>query len=384
MRVAITADQLLRPNSGGIGTYTEQLIRAYGKAFDRPVVLSNKESWRNRGDVGSAGAHVSTLFPHRVGGRLWEREILLTPKSLHDLDVVHATSFHFPSIRRSRSGVSGPQLSVFVHDLAWKHQPEFFGRRGCAFHDRGLDRARTQARWVLVPSQRTARDLIDAGVADERIFVVGEGADHLPAPTSGRPVPEKPYLLTVSTIEPRKNLANLLCAYEIAKKGAGRAFPDLLVVGAKGWNGAGESARLPHVDGARFLGHVTPGVLADIYADAVGFVYVPHLEGFGLPPMEAMWAGIPVLASSAVPSVMESDRCPAITVESHDVDSLARSIARLVDDTALRADLVARGTRHVATMTWERVARRHHEAWLTLAHRTAESHASPDTQRSDS
>ncbi len=363
VRVAITAEQLLRPNSGGIGTYTEQLIRAYGRAFGAPVVLSNRAPHHNPSDMGFGGQHLSTSFPHRIGGRLWERGILTLPRRLRGLDVVHATSFHFPSMRRRGSTRPGPRLSVFVHDLAWKRHPEFFTERGRAFHDRGLDRARSQATWLLVPSCRTAQDLIEIDVPRERIVVVGEGADHLPPPSVERSVPKKPYLLTVSTIEPRKNLANLLRAYEKAKRGSGTAFPDLVVVGATGWTGTEHDGVLPNVDGARFAGHVSPQALADLYADAIGFAYVPHLEGFGLPPLEAMSAGVPVIASSAVPSITESFVCPALVVAADDVEAIANEIGRLLEDARLRAELVIRGTHHVADFTWDAVARRHHDVW---------------------
>lgn len=366
LRVAITAEQLLRPIPGGVGTYTEQLIRAYGRAFDAPLVLTSRPSRRNDRDLGFGGEHRATPFPHRLGGRLWEREVLAAPRRLRTFDVLHATSFHFPRVAKVRACQDGLRLSVFVHDLAWRIHPEFVPARGRAFHDRGLDRARQHAEWLLVPSQRTARDLIGVGIPDSKVFVVGEGSDHLPAPAAVRKVPAKPYLMTVSTIEPRKNLGNLMRAYEIAKRGSA-AFPDLVVVGAPGWSGTADTSTPRSVDGVRFAGQISNQALADLYADALAFVYVPHLEGFGLPPLEAMHAGVPVVASSAVPSVTEStesDHEPAQIVNAGDVEAIAMAITRIVADPELRAELVSRGAVHAEHQTWDRVARRHHDVWI--------------------
>ena len=365
LRVAITAEQLLRPIPGGVGTYTEQLIRAYGRAFGAPLVLTNRPSRRNDRDLGFGGEHRATPFRHRLGGRLWEREVLAAPRRLREFDVLHATSFHFPRVAKVRPGSDGLRLSVFVHDLAWRIHPEFFPARGRAFHDRGLDRARQHAEWLLVPSQRTARDLIGVGIPESNVFVVGEGGDHLLAPSVLRKVATKPYLMTVSTVEPRKNLGNLMRAYEIAKRGSA-AFPDLVVVGAPGWNGSADTGTLGRMDGVRFAGQISNQALADLYADALAFVYVPHLEGFGLPPLEAMHAGVPVVASSAVPSVTESTEPgeePAQIVDAGDVEAIAMAIARVVADPELRAELVTRGAVHAEHETWDKVARRHHDAW---------------------
>jgi glycosyltransferase involved in cell wall biosynthesis len=377
LRVAITAEQLMRPTPGGIGTYTEQLLRAYKRVFGAPVVLTSKPSARkSRVALAELGDSRPTPFGMHITGRLWERGLLKLPKSLADFDVVHATSFHYPDVH---IGATRPCLSVFVHDIAWKHHPEFFSPRGRAFHDRALDRTARLADWILVPSERTKADLVEhAGIVGERIRVVGEGADHLPAPNPQRLKPAKPYLLTVSTLEPRKNLPGLLRAYEVARKQIGLSCPDLLVVGPKGWTGeanhASTQAPVPTA-GVEFVGAVSDQRLADLYADAVGFAYVPHLEGFGLPPLEAMRAGIAVVASDAVPSVIPSVipkivpgvadavTSPAIIVTRDDTAVLAEALQRLVEDAVFRNEYARRGQQFAEGFRWDDVARRHHDVW---------------------
>jgi glycosyltransferase involved in cell wall biosynthesis len=371
LRVGITAEQLLRPTPGGIGTYTEQLLRSYRRNFGVPIVLSSKPSGAKEHMISELGdVHVAPFGAH-LTGRLWELGALRLPKSLRCLDVVHATSFHFPDVHSGKSVKdSHPRLSVFIHDLAWIHHPEFFSPRGRSFHRRGLERTARNAHWVLVPSARTKGDLIaNGGIEADRITVVGEGADHLPTPGPQRQKPEKPYLLTVSTIEPRKNLDGLLRAYEIVRNRIGNSCPELLVVGPKGWSGDASNARIVPTVGVEFVGAVGAQRLADLYADALGFVYVPHLEGFGLPPIEAMRAGVPVLASTAVPSIDgdfdHSMGDPAILVAATDTNAIADALQRLIEDPTFRNDYAHRGQQFAQSFTWDAVVRRHHALWAT-------------------
>jgi glycosyltransferase involved in cell wall biosynthesis len=376
IRVAITAEQLLRRVPGGIGTYTEQLLRAYRRNFGAPVVLSSKPGATMRRVLNELGEAHPTPFGAHITGQLWARGLARLPRSLRDIDVLHATSFHYPDVRVA-GAKSHPRLSVFVHDLAWIHHPEFFSPRGRSFHDRGLDRTARHADWILVPSERTKADLLNlADINGDRIAVVGEGADHLPSPDPLRRTREKPYLLTVSTIEPRKNLSGLLRAYEMMRSRVGSSCPDLLIVGAQGWSGWSSDAHrkggepLASTMGVEYVGGVSAQRLADLYADALAFAYVPHLEGFGLPPIEAMRAGVPVVASNAVPSVDPgpvrdaAGQRPAITVAADDTAAIANALQSLVEDRHCRDDYAQRGLQFAQQFTWDDVVQRHHAIWL--------------------
>jgi glycosyltransferase involved in cell wall biosynthesis len=371
-RVGFTVEQVLRPVPGGIGTYTDQLRVAYARTYGPPTLISSQG---DRLDLDSASRKSAQhdwvgQVSHAVTTRLWERG-LRTPSQLANLDVLHATSFHFPD-----PGPRGPQLSVFVHDLAWKRHPEFFPERGRRFHDRGLRRSIDLARWLLVPSEQTKRDLIDlAEVEPQRITVVGEGADHLPTPSADRTRAE-PYLLTVSTREPRKNLDGLLRAYEMLRKRVGAGCPRLLVVGPKGWDGdrlqsgskQPSGAFTGSLSGVTFVGAVSAQALVDLYAHALAFVYVPHFEGFGLPPLEAMFHGVAVVASDQVPSVMpiaSEPSEPALVVSADQPEAIAEALFQFVRDPELRGRYAANGKQYAGGFTWHSAAARHHETWFS-------------------
>lgn len=219
-----------------------------------------------------------------------------------------------------------------------------------------------RTRLLLAPSAATAEALRDAGAPPERVAVFEEGADHLPpaddAATSellhGLGV-ESPYLLSVGTNEPRKNLQRLCDAYDHVRSRLPEPWP-MVVVGPHGWGGA-----LRPRAGVVLAGEVTEGVLAGLYQRCRCLAYVPLHEGYGLPPLEAMVAGVPVVASP-----MPSTQGAALEVDPLDVEAIADGLVRVAVDGSSRDGLIADGRRRVDKLTWESAARRHVELWEQL------------------
>ena len=193
--------------------------------------------------------------------------------------------------------------------------------------------------------------------------MIEEGTDHLPPPDHGAAalmltrlgVPGR-FILSVSTLEPRKNLARLVTAFARARP----HFPEpwsLLVVGPRGWGSATPVAQ----EGVFLAGRVDDAALSALYERALALAYVPLLEGFGLPPVEAMRAGTPVVASP-MPSIGSA----ALVVDPLDECAIADGLVQATTDDPTRAELVTAGHRHTEPLTWTATARRHLALWERL------------------
>jgi glycosyltransferase involved in cell wall biosynthesis len=380
LRATIVAEQLRRRVPGGIGTYATGLLQGLSTLRPLPDVtiaaspLSPAEPdpldafpFEVR-DVGGALAAAMArqrwlpAAPTQVVTRLWDRRLLRVGSGRRArADLVHSVSLAAPP-------TGGTPLTVMVHDVAWRQLPESYPSRGVAWHEAALRRVGRTARGVVVPSRVVATELARASVEldPSRIAVIPEGCDHLPPPDDealqallGRIGVHGDYLLTVSTLEPRKNLGRLIEAY-------GRVRPDLpepwplLVVGPAGW-GPG----LVAAEGVVMAGPVSGPVLSALYSRARVMAYVPLAEGFGLPAVEALRAGAPLVVSSGVPSILEHGS-PATVVDALSIDAIALALAELSTDDSRRAWCAVAGPHSVASRTWEAAARRHMEWWCEV------------------
>jgi len=356
MRVGIVAEQLRQKIPGGIGTYTTGLLRGLVELDDGSldVVAITSRAPADDPLVGLGVEVVASALGHRSMVQLWEWG-LGRPRG--DYDVLHLTSMAGPL-----SG-GGPLTTVMVHDLAWRTHPELTTSRGARWHEAGLKRAERSAKAIITPSPEVAAMLVDDGVAPERVAVIGEGSDHLPsadheaaASLLAQHLVTGPFLLTVSTLEPRKNLARLVEAHGAAH-GAGEI--PLIIVGPAGWG--------PDVDappGVVLAGAQRGSVLAALYERCAAFVYVPLAEGFGLPPLEAMAHGAAVIASSTVPSVRTAP--DVVLVDPHDTEALASALAVAMHDT-VSDERRARARGFAGRHRWRDVAAEHRALWERLS-----------------
>jgi glycosyltransferase involved in cell wall biosynthesis len=196
--------------------------------------------------------------------------------------------------------------------------------------------------------------------------VIEPGVDHLPEPDieAARALVEPlgvrgQFILSVGTREPRKNLDMLIAAYSDVRDSLPDRWP-LVVVGPAGWG-----SDLRPRDGVVLAGQVSGEVLAGLYATAELLVYVPLLEGFGLPPVEAMLAGIPVV-SSAVPSVGPAVGGAALLVDPRNRQEIADGLLTVSTDAAVRRKLVIQGKTRVEKLTWKQCASHHVELWRAV------------------
>jgi glycosyltransferase involved in cell wall biosynthesis len=251
------------------------------------------------------------------------------------IDVCHST-LAIPA------GTRAPQV-VTVHDIAFVHHPERFTRHGVRVMRAGLERCRRAER-ILVPSRSTHDDLVQLGFPGHRVRVVPWGVTaravqpgDVDRVRDRYSLPER-YVLSVGTVEPRKNLPRLVAAT------AGSRDLPLVVAGAPGWGDTTE------MDGdVRFLGFVPEGDLGALYEAATVFAYPSLEEGFGMPIAEAMAQGVPVVTSRGG-ATEEVAGGAAVLVDPLDVESIAAGIAHAVAD---RDRLVAEGHRRAAELDWD-------------------------------
>ena len=262
------------------------------------------------------------------------------------LDVLHCTTFRAPT--RAPTPVV-----VTVHDLAILRRPEALPRWHRLYGRAGLRPVLRGADAVVAVSEFTKRELDLVDVPPERIRVIANGVDAVFSPqAAGEQAPsykllQGSYVLAVGTLEPRKNLAR-------AAEAARVTGVELRVVGARGWGG---------VDVAGWVGEVTDGELAALYRGASCVLYVSLYEGFGLPVLEAMACGTPVVTSRGT-AMEEVAGGAAVLVDPLDVDSIAAGVREAVER---RAELVAAGLERASQFTWGRAADEVESLWRELA-----------------
>jgi glycosyltransferase involved in cell wall biosynthesis len=257
-----------------------------------------------------------------------------------------------------------------IHDLSFEHLPQTFKRRSRAQLRLTVRRTARAASQILVPSEHTRRDIIETyRVEPERVHVTP-----LAAPAHFAPVEDEKeiklvrerynirgdYILSVGSIQPRKNLVRLISAYSALRRARSQVkLPQLVLVGKRAWLYDATLRAIAEcgiADLTVLTGYVTEADLPALYTGALCFVYPSYFEGFGLPPLEAMQCGAPVIVGNRT-SLPEVVGRAGLLVDPFDADALAQAIARLIDDSTLRARLRAHGLERARRFSWHETAR---------------------------
>ena len=356
--VAIHVDQLFYRLPGGIGTYVSHLLPALRQAqpgLDLTVFHARFDG-NIPGELHGLRAvdlerGIRSLYP------MWNwtgRPAL--PPLLGRPSVIHAPSpVAVPPVRGNQ------RLVVTVHDLAFSLFPKAYPPAWRLLHKAGFRRALRAATAIISVSSNTASDVIRSGVVDESSVHVVPLGGSLPVGTED-PTPAlrrlgipSPYLLFVGTLEPRKNLVRLIRAY---RRIAGRVRHSLVLAGPLGWRSQPILDELASGEGGRIVttGRVSEPDLDALHRGADAFAYPSLYEGFGLPVLDAMERGIPVVTSntSALPELVGD---AAIQVSPHSVTEMAEGLERLLTDDAERARLSGAGRERAKAYSWDRTAR---------------------------
>jgi glycosyltransferase involved in cell wall biosynthesis len=372
MRIGIDIGPVVRARTG-VGHYCYYLIKhllaqapgdtfaGFSSGLGRPQTV----------DFGRQMPHVHLPVPTRALYAMWTA--INAPKVdalLGGVDIFHATNYFLPPTTKARRVLT-------VYDLAFLVAPELASPRIVGPFSRNIRRFARQADAIVTCSEATKRDVVGLlGVQPDAVVVAYGAADEgfTPGPRDDarQRVAEttgvtRPYFLFVSTLEPRKNVPGLLRAFAEAAK---RLPHDLVLVGRPGWQMAAieqafQDAGLP--DRVHRVGYVpNHGSLADLYRGAEAFVFPSFYEGFGLPVLEAMACGCPVITAdnSSLPEVGGD---AALYCGATDVAGLAAAMERVATDEALRGGMVARGLAQAKRFSWEASARTTLDVYRRLA-----------------
>jgi glycosyltransferase involved in cell wall biosynthesis len=288
---------------------------------------------------------------------------------LGGMDVYHATNYFLPPSRRARRILS-------IYDLAFLVQPEWSSPKIVGPFSRSVRRFAHEADLLLAASESTRNDIVKLlDVPEDKVRVIYGAANPslkpVPRDEAQRVVAERfgirdPYVLFAGTIEPRKNVLGLIRAFRALTK----SLPHQLVLaGTVGWNAEStlSAIRDPGLAGKVVLtGFVSFDELSALYSAADVFVFPSFYEGFGLPVLEAMTCGCPVIASNAS-SLPEVGGDAAMYFDPSDVEGISDAIARVVSDADLRSSMIAAGHDQANRFSWRSCAEATLSAYRELA-----------------
>jgi glycosyltransferase involved in cell wall biosynthesis len=363
VRVVLDATPLLGHQTG-IGVFVQSLFEALSEEPDVRLSaygMTGRNVSALRAALPDNMAHNEKPMPAAVLTRLWQRlEWPRLDRWLPAGNVVHGTNFVVPPTRASARLVT-------VHDLAAVRYPELCtpaSRRYPAL----VKRAVQNGAHVHTLSRSAASDVEELlDVPPDRIHVIAPGLAPLADSNVTAVTPSNPYVFAIGTIEPRKDYPTLVRAFD--RVAASDPRIELVIAGERGWGADAFDdavAGATHKDRIRVLGRISAVHYDGLLRGARVLAYPSLYEGYGYPPLEAMRAGVPVVATN-VASLPEVTHDAAVLVEPRNPEQLASAIEQVVNDEKLREHLVLRGHARVSSQRWDEAARKFVALYKELA-----------------
>ena len=364
LNVGINATALLSPRTG-IGQYVYHLGQECLEAEDvSPVFFYG--TWKTQlraqplPNIDTIKSYIKKVVPwsYEIHRSIFQARFSVGLLK-HPLDV-----YHEPNYLAFR--FSGPSV-ITVHDLSWISHPETHPKQRLAAMNRYFPRSLERAAAILTDCDFVKQELVTTfGLDPKRVtpVLLGVSSEFFPrnplecnAFLAEHGLTFGQYVLSVGTLEPRKNIPALIDAYSILPTDVQQRFP-LVLVGMRGWLTSGLEARMkPLVERGviKPLGYVPDAAMPLIYSGAAAFVFPSLYEGFGLPPLEAMACGAPVISSqtSSLPEVVGN---AGVLVDPLNVDGISESLRRVLEDRPFAEGLAQQGVRRAAGFSWKRTA----------------------------
>jgi glycosyltransferase involved in cell wall biosynthesis len=361
MRIAVDIRPLMERRPGGVALFTADMVRALQARGAHDYALfcnSFGEGQKSRkAERQVVGAHISR-FPNKLLNASFAFLDAPTIESLvGGADAVYLPNLNFAATRK-------PYV-VTVHDLSFERYARFFSKKQRLWHAMVRPkRLILGAAKVAAVSRHTKEDLVetyDVPAAKVEVVHPGVGGSYRPQPPATvravmkRYALERPYFLFLGTIEPRKNIKNVIAAFDRLS-----GDENLVVAGGTGWlyrETLERAARSPRRERIRFIGYVPEEDKPALYAGSIALVYPSYYEGFGLPPLEAMACGTPVVASHAT-SLGEVVGDAGLLVDPYRAREIAEAMMTVRDEPAFADELRRRGLERARRFTWNESAKK--------------------------
>lgn len=372
MKIAVDVRVLMDEYYSGVSKYSANLLSALyqlnieNNKQDKYVLFYN--SWRDMGSRLSFWKNdfsemVKMSWPNKIFNYILQK-IFNYPKLdnfTKNPDIFFSPHFNFSCFSKNKK----TKKIITVHDLSFLRYPEFFSYRKNFWHQAlNIKKILSEADGIVAVSNNTKHDIVELlDIPQEKIRVIHSGLDDIKPAEEIKGVASDKFFLYLGTVEPRKNLVNLIEAYNIwrQKLRSDEKILPLVLAGAKGWKtkeifSAWKNS--PFKDDIVFLGYVSDGQRESLYKRAVMFIYPSLYEGFGFPPLEAMKRNVPVISSnlSSLPEVVAD---AALLINPHSKEEIAEAIDLLLSDDNYRLELIEKGRERAAMFSWKETAKQY-------------------------
>ena len=354
----------------GVGRYTDQLVRGLIEQTTEEDLSLFCFDFKNKGtpfDSEDVTQKKVRYIPGRAAQLAW-KTVKWPPFNYFagKHDIYHFPNFFLPPLSHGKSVVT-------IHDMSFMRYPEFAEEKNLQFLTRHVQNTVDRADAIITDSQFSADEICELMQIDSsRVFPIHLGINPrfcAPSATAQKETLtrlklDRPYLVTVGTVEPRKNIPFMIKVFEQLKDYDG----ELVIAGMLGWKCEDilDSIKSsPAADRIRYISYVEDDDLTALYAGADCFITTSFYEGFGFPPLEAMACGTPVLSSSGG-SLAEVLSSGASVVNSFDLDEWTTALSKLLTDSEYNAQLKAEGPLHTKKFTWQHTAEKTMEVYKQL------------------